>query len=63
MLVLSRRRQEAIRIGEDVYITVLEIDGGKVRLGITAPLSVEVMRVELDRRPAPPAKGVDDAGS
>ncbi|MCZ6612868.1 MAG: carbon storage regulator, partial [Planctomycetota bacterium] len=37
MLVLSRRRDETIMIGDDVELTVVDIRGDKVRLGITAP--------------------------
>ena len=37
MLVLSRQRDEAIMIGDEVEITVVDIRGDKVRLGITAP--------------------------
>ncbi|MBI3618892.1 carbon storage regulator, partial [Candidatus Peregrinibacteria bacterium] len=37
MLVLTRKRGEKIRIGEDIILTVVEIDRGKIRLGIEAP--------------------------
>ncbi len=47
MLVLSRKPREAIRIGEDVLITILEIKRGVVRLGIEAPRDVSVLRSEL----------------
>lgn len=47
MLVLSRKSQERIQIGDDITITVVEIDGRKVRLGITAPREVLVLRQEL----------------
>ena len=42
MLVLSRRVDESLVIDKDVKITVLDIKGGQVRLGITAPSSVKV---------------------
>lgn len=51
MLVLSRKLNEEIRIGRDVVITVVEIDRGKIRLGITAPPEVKVLRGELLTRP------------
>jgi carbon storage regulator CsrA len=47
MLVLTRRIEEEIRIGDNVSIKVVGIDGGKVRLGITAPPSVGILREEL----------------
>ena len=47
MLVLSRQRDETIIIGDDVEITVVDIRGDKVRLGITAPRSVQVHRKEV----------------
>jgi len=47
MLVLSRQRDETIMIGDDIEITVVDIRGDKVRLGITAPSSVPVHRKEV----------------
>ena len=47
MLVLSRKKDEAIVIGEDITIMVLELRGGKVRLGIVAPKEVQVHRQEI----------------
>lgn len=47
MLVLSRYRDEAIRIGDDIIITVIDIRGDKVRLGIEAPSDVSVHRQEV----------------
>lgn len=46
-LVLSRKRHQTIVINDDIVITVVEIRGGKVRLGITAPLEVPVHRDEV----------------
>lgn len=48
MLVLSRKQKQQIRIGDDVVVTVLQIKGGAVRIGIEAPRSVHVMRGELE---------------
>ncbi|GIS31134.1 MAG: hypothetical protein Ct9H90mP2_15170 [Dehalococcoidia bacterium] len=42
MLVLSRRRDQTLVIGDNVEVTVLEIKGGQVRLGINAPKAVPV---------------------
>ena len=47
MLVLSRFKNEAIRIGDDVTIVVVEIRGVKVRLGVEAPAEVPVHRGEI----------------
>lgn len=47
MLVLSRRIDERILIGDDVRITVVSIRGNKVRIGIEAPDQVNVYREEL----------------
>lgn len=47
MLVLSRHRDESIMIGDDIVITIVDIRGDKVRLGIDAPQSVPVHRQEV----------------
>ena len=47
MLILHRRRSEALRIGEDIRIVVLESDGGGTRLGIEAPSEVTILREEI----------------
>lgn len=47
MLVLSRQRDETIMIGDDIEVTVVDIRGDKVRLGITAPKEVSVHRKEV----------------
>jgi len=47
MLVLSRKRGEAITIGNGVTITVLSVHGDKVKLGIVAPSEVPVHRQEI----------------
>jgi len=50
MLVLSRQRNGTIRIGDDIEVTVVDIRGGVVRLGITAPRDVPVHREEVYRQ-------------
>ena len=50
MLVLSRRAGESLFIGDDIKITVLDIRGGQVRIGITAPDSIKVHREEVYQR-------------
>ena len=47
MLVLSRRKDESIMIGDDVEIVIVDVRGDKVRLGITAPKSIPVHRREI----------------
>ncbi len=47
MLVLSRQRDETIMIGDDIEITVVDIRGDKVRVGITAPARIAVHRKEV----------------
>ncbi len=47
MLILHRRRSEALRIGESIRIVVLESDGGGTRLGIEAPNDVAILREEI----------------
>jgi carbon storage regulator len=47
MLVLSRQRDETIMIGDDIELTVVDIRGDKVRLGIKAPTHVAVHRKEV----------------
>ena len=47
MLALSRKKNEAIVINNDIEVTVLEIKGDQVKIGITAPKSVPVYRKEV----------------
>lgn len=47
MLILSRKAEQEILIGEDIKLTVVRIDGNRVRIGISAPREVPVLRGEL----------------
>lgn len=47
MLVLTRKLQQQIRIGEDIVVTIVQVKGRTVRVGIEAPESVRVVRAEL----------------
>ena len=47
MLILTRKKDEAIRLGEDIRIVLVQIKGGQVRLGIECPSHVRVLREEL----------------
>ena len=64
MLVLTRRKNQSIVIGDQIVVTVLEVKGDQIRLGITAPRDVQVYREELladltegAGHAAPPAPG------
>jgi len=50
MLVLTRRIGEQLIIADDIVVTVLAMEGNKVRIGITAPSSVQVDRQEVHER-------------
>ncbi len=50
MLILTRRTGESLRIGEDVEVTVMAVNGTQVRIGIKAPRSVAVDREEIAER-------------
>jgi len=63
MLVLSRKLGEKIHIGDNICITIVDIDRGKIRLGIEAPRDVPIFRQELlASNPTPPAP-TDKVGS
>jgi len=66
MLVLSRHREESIIIGDDIIVTVLEIRGDKVRIGVEAPRNVSVHRQEvydIIKRNPPPTLETPDTDS
>ena len=50
MLILTRRTGEKIRIGDEVTVTVLDVNGNQVRIGFDAPKSVSVHRQEIYER-------------
>ncbi len=65
MLVLARKTDESIHIGDDIVIKVISIDKGVVKLGIDAPRDVNIIRSELledvkDSNLAA-SKGIDDS--
>jgi carbon storage regulator len=47
MLILTRRPQEILRVGDDIKVQVLGVKGGQVRLGVEAPREVPVYREEI----------------
>ena len=54
MLILTRRPHQAVIIGAEIEIKVLDIIGDRVRIGITAPREIKVLRQELQQNAAPP---------
>jgi carbon storage regulator CsrA len=54
MLVLGRREQEKISIGEHITVTVTRISGSRVSIGVDAPSDVKVVRTELKGNAAKP---------
>lgn len=47
MLVLTRKKNEAIQIGDDIEVKVLGIEGDQIKLGINAPKSIDIHRKEV----------------
>ena len=47
MLILSRKTDEKIKIGEDITLTIIEIRGDQVKIGVEAPKNVKVFRQEV----------------
>ena len=58
MLVLSRKESQRIQVGDSIVLTIVRVNGDRVRVGIEAPAEVQVRRGELSRTPgdraAPP---------
>lgn len=50
MLILTRRKGEKIKIGDDIEITITSVEGNSVRVGVDAPKNVEILRTELLER-------------
>lgn len=61
MLVLTRKKTESIKIGNDIVITVIQTGKGTVRLGIQAPANVRVLRGELAPFPTTTTPAADDS--
>ena len=60
MLVLSRKESQRIQVGESIVLTIVRVNGDRVRVGIEAPADVLVRRCELLPN-APPATGAAPA--
>jgi len=67
MLVLTRKTNQSIMIGDEIEITVLSVSGDKVRIGIQAPRDISVFRQEvyenMDETPDPPASSDETESS
>jgi carbon storage regulator len=48
MLILSRRESERVYLGEDIVLTIVRVNGDKVRIGVEAPANVKILRTELE---------------
>jgi carbon storage regulator len=55
MLILSRRESERICLGDNIVLTIVRVNGDKVRIGIEAPPEVKILRNELENLRQPPA--------
>lgn len=53
MLVLSRRERERIKLGDTIVVTVVQVAGDRVRLGIEAPSDILILRQELEPKSGP----------
>lgn len=62
MLVLTRKRMESIKIGNDIVIKVIHTGTGTVKLGIEAPAHVRILRGELQEFPVAEAMPLDEDG-
>ncbi len=48
MLILSRKESECIHLGDDIIVTVVRVNGDKVRIGVQAPPHIKILRTELE---------------
>jgi carbon storage regulator len=62
MLVLSRKESQRVQVGDSIVLTIVRVNGDRVRLGIEAPAEVQVRRGELLPIRIPPADAADAAG-
>jgi carbon storage regulator len=63
MLVLSRRPEQSFRLGDEITVTVLGVEGDRVKLGIQAPRNVVVLRQELFQQVQHANSAAAEAGS
>ncbi|MBM3965741.1 MAG: carbon storage regulator [Planctomycetes bacterium] len=48
MLILSRRESERVYLGDDIVLTIVRVNGDKVRIGVEAPSNIKILRTELE---------------
>jgi carbon storage regulator len=48
MLILSRRESERVHLGDDIVLTIVRVNGDKVRIGVEAPSHIKILRTELE---------------
>lgn len=48
MLILSRRESERVHLGDDIVLTIVRVNGDKVRIGVEAPAHIKILRTELE---------------
>ncbi len=63
MLVLSRKIGETITIGDNIKVSVIRLEGGRVRLGVDAPSDVRILRAELEKFLAASSEDAKQAAS
>lgn len=63
MLVLGRKTGETITIGDNIKVSVIRLEGGRVRLGVDAPKDVCILRAELEKYLAAPGDMAKQAAS
>ena len=57
MLILSRKERERIRLGDSIVLTVVQVSGDRVRIGVEAPSNVLILREELEPFATDPSSG------
>jgi carbon storage regulator len=62
MLVLSRKESQRIHLGESIVLTIVRVNGDRVRVGIEAPPEIQVRRAELEPRDPAEREGRQAAG-
>jgi carbon storage regulator len=63
MLVLTRKPEESIQIGENITVTIIKVNGKAVRVGIDAPDDIRIIRSELADKPAGGSNGTQSEES
>ncbi|XZE19828.1 carbon storage regulator [Pirellulaceae bacterium SH449] len=59
MLILSRRESERVHLGDDIVLTIVRVNGDKVRIGVEAPPHVKILRTELEVSIAEPKPALE----